>query len=175
MKGLKARHEDHVVALGDAYVEADGHSKDMEEGKDADHRGVRGLGVLDPGADLGDAGQDVAVAQHDPFGGSRRAAGVLKDGQVILGAGKMPQNFQWFITATQPSPDGKGRDRFAYLGFTHVWYNQRHDPEYNADRTFVIGTSEVDRAFAPLLPYLQYDDVRAALVKQIQSGAPAPR
>jgi uncharacterized protein YfaS (alpha-2-macroglobulin family) len=68
-----------------------------------------------------------------------------KDGQVILGAGKMPNNFQWLITATQAGPDGKGRDRFAYLGFTHVWYNQRPDSEYNADRTFVITDRPVYR------------------------------
>jgi uncharacterized protein YfaS (alpha-2-macroglobulin family) len=68
-----------------------------------------------------------------------------KDGQVILGAGKMPQNNQWLITATQAGQDGKAGDRFAYLGFTHVWYGQRHDPEYNADRTFVITDRPVYR------------------------------
>ncbi len=35
--------------------------------------------------------------------------------------------------------------RFAYLGFTHVWYNQRHDPEYNQTRVFAMTDRPVYR------------------------------
>ncbi len=73
-----------------------------------------------------------------------------KDGQIILGQNKLSPDFQqWLITATikpageQREPAGLGRH--AYLGFTHVWYNRRHDPEYNADRTFVITDRPVYR------------------------------
>ena len=73
-----------------------------------------------------------------------------KDGQVILGQDKLGGGYQWLITATSaPRPaggEGQGvRGRFAYLGFTNVWYGQRHDPEYNADRTFVITDRPVYR------------------------------
>jgi uncharacterized protein YfaS (alpha-2-macroglobulin family) len=62
-----------------------------------------------------------------------------KEGQIILGQDKLPPNNQWLITAT-------GKDnRHAYLGFTNVWYQQRHDPEYHADRTFVITDRPVYR------------------------------
>jgi uncharacterized protein YfaS (alpha-2-macroglobulin family) len=72
-----------------------------------------------------------------------------KDGQLILGADKLPHDYQWLVTATT-KPNGEQREplgsaRHAYLGFTNVWYNRRHDPEYNADRTFVITDRPVYR------------------------------
>jgi uncharacterized protein YfaS (alpha-2-macroglobulin family) len=70
-----------------------------------------------------------------------------KDGQLILGADKLGQSHQWnwLLTATQPAPDGKAEDRFAYHGFQNVWMNARHDQEYNQDRTFVITDRPVYR------------------------------
>lgn len=61
------------------------------------------------------------------------------DGQVVLGAQKLPQEYQWLITAR--TNDG----RFAYLGFTGVWYGNYHDPEYNATKVFTITDRPVYR------------------------------
>ena len=67
-----------------------------------------------------------------------------KDGQAIVGADKMGNTWQWLVTATRA--EGKGaKDRLAYLGFTHVWYGQRYDQEYNQDRTFFITDRPVYR------------------------------
>ena len=92
-----------------------------------------------------------------------------KDGQVILGQDKMGGNYQWLITAT-----GK-ESRFAYLGFTNVWYNQRYDPEYNADRTFVITDRPVYRPentvlFKMWVQHSKYDqpDVSSFAFKKFQ-------
>ncbi len=65
-----------------------------------------------------------------------------KDGQVILGADKMTQNYQWLVTA---STKAAAENRLAYLGFTHVWYGRMYDQEYNADRTFVVTDRPVYR------------------------------
>jgi len=61
------------------------------------------------------------------------------DGQLLIGDSEVPRNYQWLITATTPS------GRFAYLGFTGVWYSRRHDPEYNATKTFTITDRPVYR------------------------------
>ena len=65
------------------------------------------------------------------------------DGQVILEPGKMPHDYQWLITAR--STDGRRADRFAYLGFTNVWYGQIYDPEYNQTKVFTITDRPVYR------------------------------
>src|SRR5262249_53468718 len=66
------------------------------------------------------------------------------DGQLVLGQNRLAQDYQWLITSTtRPAADGRGR--FAYLGFTNVWYQPRHDQEYNADRTFIITDRPVYR------------------------------
>jgi len=100
-----------------------------------------------------------------------------EDGQIILGENKLPGNYQWLITATQPGPRRKpmAATRFAYLGFTHVWYHQRHDPEYNADRTFVITDRPVYRPenvvqFKMWIEHSKYDqpDVAAFAGKTFQ-------
>ncbi len=67
------------------------------------------------------------------------------DGQVIVGADKQPINYQWLITARKPKDGKNGTDRFAYLGFTGVWYNRQHDPEYNLTRVLAITDRPVYR------------------------------
>ena len=46
---------------------------------------------------------------------------------------------QWLITAR--TPEG----RFAYLGFTDVWYGRRYDAEYNATKVYTITDRPVYR------------------------------
>jgi uncharacterized protein YfaS (alpha-2-macroglobulin family) len=65
------------------------------------------------------------------------------DGQVILGNDRLPQDYQWLITARTKLPGGGGR--FAYLGFTGVWYGRRYDAEYNETKSFVITDRPVYR------------------------------
>lgn len=69
-----------------------------------------------------------------------------KDGQIILGQDKLGNHYeyQWLATATTNFRNPEG-NRFAYYGFQHVWFNQRHDAEYNADRTFIITDRPVYR------------------------------
>lgn len=67
------------------------------------------------------------------------------DGQIILGPGKQPVQHQWLITARQPRSAPAGADRFAYLGYTSVWFNRQYDPEYNATRVFAITDRPVYR------------------------------
>jgi len=61
------------------------------------------------------------------------------DGQLILGPDRQPQNFQWLVIAR--TDDG----HFGYLGFTGVWYGQRHDAEYRATKVFPITDRPVYR------------------------------
>jgi uncharacterized protein YfaS (alpha-2-macroglobulin family) len=61
------------------------------------------------------------------------------DGQIIHGPQDQPTQYQWIITATT------GEGRFAYLGFTGVWYGQRYDAEYNAIKAFAITDRPVYR------------------------------
>jgi uncharacterized protein YfaS (alpha-2-macroglobulin family) len=62
------------------------------------------------------------------------------DGQVILGQNKLPQDHQWLITARKA-----GEDRFAYLGFTNVWYGPYYDSDYNQTKVFAITDRPVYR------------------------------
>ncbi|MFH0937946.1 MAG: alpha-2-macroglobulin, partial [Planctomycetota bacterium] len=78
------------------------------------------------------------------------------DGQLILGQDKAPNNYNWIITAT--TPEG----RFAYLGFTGVWYGRIHDYEYNLDKIFGITDRPVYRPaqsvkFKVWLNHAKYD------------------
>ncbi len=61
------------------------------------------------------------------------------DGLVMLGPEAQPDQHQWIITARTK------KGRFAYLGFTHVWYHQRHDAEYNQTKVFTITDRPVYR------------------------------
>jgi uncharacterized protein YfaS (alpha-2-macroglobulin family) len=61
-----------------------------------------------------------------------------KDGQIILGENRMPNQNQWVITA-------RDKDRLAYLGFSHVWFGQHYDPEYNQTKVFTMTDRPVYR------------------------------
>ncbi len=61
------------------------------------------------------------------------------DGQLIVDPKEQEQNYQWLITAR--TPEG----RFAYLGFTGVWYGNWYDAEYNATKVFTITDRPVYR------------------------------
>ncbi len=61
------------------------------------------------------------------------------DGQVLLDPKDQPQDFHWIVTAR--TPEG----RFAYLGFTGVWYGRVHDAEYHQVKVFTITDRPVYR------------------------------
>lgn len=61
------------------------------------------------------------------------------DGQVILKKDKVPNNYQWIISAT--TPDG----RFAYLGFSGIWFSDYYDREYNETKVYAITDRPVYR------------------------------
>jgi hypothetical protein len=61
------------------------------------------------------------------------------DGQVILDPQQLPQNYQWIVTARGPEK------RFAFLGFTNVWYGNYYDAQYNAVKVYTITDRPVYR------------------------------
>ncbi len=61
------------------------------------------------------------------------------DGQIFAESDSQPGAMQWLITAR--APEG----RFAYLGFTGVWYGQRREAQYNATKVFAITDRPVYR------------------------------
>ncbi len=70
-----------------------------------------------------------------------------KDGQLIVPQAKQPHDFQWLIVARKndkAGPEGS-MTRFAYLGFTNVWFGNRYDPEYNLTRVFAMTDRPVYR------------------------------
>ncbi len=78
------------------------------------------------------------------------------DGQAILGQEQMPPQMQWLIIAR--TDDG----RFAYHGFSGVWYSQRHDAQYKATKTLVVTDRPVyrpgqDVEFKAWVRHSQYD------------------
>lgn len=62
-----------------------------------------------------------------------------KDGQIILDQKKLPQDHQWLLIARTEG------GRFAYLGFTNVWYGNYHDADYNQTKVFTITDRPVYR------------------------------
>jgi uncharacterized protein YfaS (alpha-2-macroglobulin family) len=60
------------------------------------------------------------------------------DGQIILGENRMPNQNQWLIVSRQ-------KDKFAYLGFSYIWFGQHYDPEYNQTKVFTITDRPVYR------------------------------
>ena len=56
-----------------------------------------------------------------------------------FGIAEASNRLQWLITATTPG------GRFAYLGFTGIWYSGYRDHEYNRTRTFTITDRPVYR------------------------------
>jgi uncharacterized protein YfaS (alpha-2-macroglobulin family) len=82
------------------------------------------------------------------------------DGQVIVGEAQQPTRYQWLITARQAK--NADDERFAYLGFTGVWYGRRYDPEYNQTKVFTITDRPVYRPeqtvqFKTWIEHAKYD------------------
>jgi uncharacterized protein YfaS (alpha-2-macroglobulin family) len=67
------------------------------------------------------------------------------DGQVILGQKELPQDHQWMIIARKDKAGEEGANRFAYLGFTHVWFGRHYDYEYNQTKALAITDRPVYR------------------------------
>ena len=67
------------------------------------------------------------------------------DGLLTVDDSEQKPGYQWLVTATKKGDGFAGSDRLAYLGFTHTWFGQIHDPEYNAVRAFVITDRPVYR------------------------------
>ncbi|MGH7172674.1 MAG: MG2 domain-containing protein, partial [Gemmataceae bacterium] len=87
------------------------------------------------------------------------------DGQIIVGKAKLPQDHQWLITARKANgrrqPAGAS-ERFAYLGFTGIWYGRMYDAEYNAVKVFTITDRPVYRPeqkvqFKTWIEHAKYD------------------
>ncbi len=67
------------------------------------------------------------------------------EGQVIRGNDQLPHEFQWLTTVRKAGAGHEGGDRFAYHGFSNVWYSKDHDAEYNATKVFAITDRPVYR------------------------------
>jgi uncharacterized protein YfaS (alpha-2-macroglobulin family) len=67
------------------------------------------------------------------------------EGQIFLGQKSVPQNYQWLITARKDKAGENGADRFAYLGFTGMWFGPNYDLDYNQTRVFAITDRPVYR------------------------------
>jgi uncharacterized protein YfaS (alpha-2-macroglobulin family) len=65
-------------------------------------------------------------------------------GQVILDSQQMPQGYQWIVTARGPDA------RFAFLGFTYVWYGTYYDAQYNPVKVYTITDRPVYRPGQPV-------------------------
>ena len=61
------------------------------------------------------------------------------NGQLMLPSAKVGHDHQWLIMAR--TDEG----RLAYTGFTHAWWGQRHDQDYQATRVFTITDRPVYR------------------------------
>src|SRR5205823_11318384 len=63
-----------------------------------------------------------------------------------------PHDHQWLVITRKKGVRGQEsavgaeeKDRFAYLGFSHVWFGQHHDPEYNQTKAFTMTDRPVYR------------------------------
>ncbi|MBN2579397.1 MAG: alpha-2-macroglobulin [Pirellulales bacterium] len=61
------------------------------------------------------------------------------DGQVFLDPKRQPQEYQWLTVARTD------QGRFAFLGFSHVWYGNWYDAQYNETKVYVITDRPVYR------------------------------
>ncbi len=66
------------------------------------------------------------------------------DGQVLPTAAKFESRYSWLITASTES------GRLAYLGFSGVWYGNRHDEAYNDIKVYGITDRPVYRPDQPV-------------------------
>jgi len=68
-----------------------------------------------------------------------------QDGQLFPETKNLGHDYQWLITARKDRENKEGADRFAYLGFTGVWYGRGYDGEYNQIKVFTITDRPVYR------------------------------
>ncbi|MDI9442983.1 MAG: MG2 domain-containing protein, partial [Planctomycetota bacterium] len=61
------------------------------------------------------------------------------DGQLALDQRAVPDGYQWIVIA-RAAPR-----RFAFLGYTHIWFGQHYDEEYNQTRVYTITDRPVYR------------------------------
>ncbi len=85
-----------------------------------------------------------------------------ENGLVTPTAQNLPQEFQWVAIARGPQ-----QGRFALLGFSNVWYQPRHDVEYNMTKTYVVTDRPVyrpkqDVKFKIWVREAQYDQADAS-------------
>ena len=62
-----------------------------------------------------------------------------RDGQVIIDEDRNLQNYQWLVTAKN------AEGRFAFMGFTGIWFGRTHDATYNQTKTIGITDRPVYR------------------------------
>jgi uncharacterized protein YfaS (alpha-2-macroglobulin family) len=67
------------------------------------------------------------------------------DGLAVFGSDRMPNDHQWLAVAHKAKDGAGGSDRFAYLGFSYIWYGQAYDYEYNQTKVFTITDRPVYR------------------------------
>jgi uncharacterized protein YfaS (alpha-2-macroglobulin family) len=67
------------------------------------------------------------------------------DGMVYTSNADQPSNFNWLAIARKKGDGANGLDRFAFLGFSNVWYGRQYDPQYHATRVFGITDRPVYR------------------------------
>lgn len=104
-------------------------------------------------------GQPIAEANVELFGWRQRQIGQRNqfrvetksearttdaEGQLIVPANNETNSYQWLITAR-----GAG-DRFAYLGFTNVWFGRGLDSHHTEARVFTITDRPVYRPGSPV-------------------------
>ncbi len=72
-----------------------------------------------------------------------------RNGEVIPDIEAINNRYQWLITATTPKKntpaDEVASERFAFIGFTHMWTNRQHDQDYKAIKAFTITDRPVYR------------------------------
>ena len=80
---LELGQEHHLRAEVDSHVHAHGHAVDVEEGNNCEDRLPSLLQPDHPISDLDGVHQHIPVGEHGPLGHPRRAAGVLKESQIL--------------------------------------------------------------------------------------------
>jgi hypothetical protein len=64
------------------------------------------------------------------------------DGQLFTDAKTQPQDYQWIVIARTDKDKG---GRFAFLGYTHAWYQARYDDTYAQTKVYAITDRPVYR------------------------------
>jgi len=93
-------------------------------------------------AEYTDADGQIVLDARQTLGGPAQQLALPEPATQAQVAGRVPQqpvNMQWLVMART-----KG-GRFAYLGFTRVWYGRLHDAEYRATKVYTITDRPVYR------------------------------